>query len=305
MRRRVVNSPAAVVEHPRVSRAATRAADRRLAGRRRRAGDDRRTTWATAGRRRRANCRTSCARISISKPSPPLGRKSGSPARRARGCSVRPTADTLGSRSPPAKTRRFARSTFVDERTGFAVGDLGTILATNDGGRTWQVQRRGGERAALLLALAGETDVPLELVGKVRRRRRLSHGREPARIRRSRQPTCDRARRCCWPAPRRRTSPGNFRCHATTDTLAADEVLADAQSRERRSRGRAARSLLRPPTADVAARRRRDALHRPAGNRRRSPSFVEQLVDQVAAGGRRSESVCRSGRPTSDSRRGK
>jgi photosystem II stability/assembly factor-like uncharacterized protein len=56
--------------------------------------------------------------------------------------------------------------TFVDERTGYAVGDLGTILMTNDGGRNWQIQRRGGERAALLLALAGESAVPLELVGK-------------------------------------------------------------------------------------------------------------------------------------------
>ncbi len=56
---------------------------------------------------------------------------------------------------------------FLDENTGFAVGDLGTILATGDGGRTWQVQRRGGERAAMLLALAGESDVPLELVAKL------------------------------------------------------------------------------------------------------------------------------------------
>lgn len=55
---------------------------------------------------------------------------------------------------------------FVDERIGYAVGDLGTILATNDGGRSWQVERRGGERAALLLALSQETNVPLELVGK-------------------------------------------------------------------------------------------------------------------------------------------
>jgi photosystem II stability/assembly factor-like uncharacterized protein len=56
---------------------------------------------------------------------------------------------------------------FVDASTGYAVGDLGTILATDDGGRTWRVQRRGGERTALFLALARETDVPLELVGKL------------------------------------------------------------------------------------------------------------------------------------------
>jgi photosystem II stability/assembly factor-like uncharacterized protein len=57
--------------------------------------------------------------------------------------------------------------TFVDERCGYAVGDLGTILATVDGGQTWQVARRGGERAALLLALADDKDVPLELVGRL------------------------------------------------------------------------------------------------------------------------------------------
>src|SRR5262249_43263048 len=40
---------------------------------------------------------------------------------------------------------------FHDERTGWAVGELGTILATSDGGRTWKVQQQGGRRAALLL----------------------------------------------------------------------------------------------------------------------------------------------------------
>ncbi len=56
---------------------------------------------------------------------------------------------------------------FVDATTGFAVGDLGSILATNDGGHTWQIQRRGGQRAALLLAFAREHDLPLELIGKL------------------------------------------------------------------------------------------------------------------------------------------
>ena len=37
---------------------------------------------------------------------------------------------------------------FVDEQTGWAVGELGTILATQDGGRSWRVQRTGGRRAA-------------------------------------------------------------------------------------------------------------------------------------------------------------
>lgn len=55
---------------------------------------------------------------------------------------------------------------FVDERTGWAVGDLGTILATRDGGQSWQMQRAGGRRAALLALFGRETDVPLEMIAQ-------------------------------------------------------------------------------------------------------------------------------------------
>jgi photosystem II stability/assembly factor-like uncharacterized protein len=54
--------------------------------------------------------------------------------------------------------------TFIDADHGWAVGDLGNILATDDGGRTWKSQRSGGQRAALLGIFAGATDVPLELL---------------------------------------------------------------------------------------------------------------------------------------------
>ena len=37
---------------------------------------------------------------------------------------------------------------FVDDWHGWAVGDLGLILSTEDGGRTWQRQQAGGRRAA-------------------------------------------------------------------------------------------------------------------------------------------------------------
>jgi photosystem II stability/assembly factor-like uncharacterized protein len=39
---------------------------------------------------------------------------------------------------------------FQDADHGWAVGELGSILATTDGGKNWQVQRRGGQRAAVL-----------------------------------------------------------------------------------------------------------------------------------------------------------
>jgi photosystem II stability/assembly factor-like uncharacterized protein len=57
--------------------------------------------------------------------------------------------------------------TFVDDQHGWAVGALGTILATSDGGRTWQRQRSGGARAAILCLVAQADDVPLELLAKL------------------------------------------------------------------------------------------------------------------------------------------
>jgi hypothetical protein len=57
--------------------------------------------------------------------------------------------------------------TFPDDDHGWAVGDLGTILATGDGGRTWQPQRLGGNRAALLGIFADPDDVPLELIASL------------------------------------------------------------------------------------------------------------------------------------------
>ncbi|MEQ8786850.1 MAG: YCF48-related protein [Pirellulaceae bacterium] len=57
--------------------------------------------------------------------------------------------------------------TFVNEQTGWAVGALGTILATVDGGRTWRVQRSGGERVALLGLLLDPSRAPLELLAEL------------------------------------------------------------------------------------------------------------------------------------------
>lgn len=57
--------------------------------------------------------------------------------------------------------------TFVDRQHGWAVGALGTILATDDGGRTWRRQRSGGTRASVLFLLADEKTLPLELVARL------------------------------------------------------------------------------------------------------------------------------------------
>ncbi len=56
---------------------------------------------------------------------------------------------------------------FADDRHGCAVGALGTILMTDDGGRNWNRARAGGTRAALLGLFGRPDDVPLELFARL------------------------------------------------------------------------------------------------------------------------------------------
>jgi photosystem II stability/assembly factor-like uncharacterized protein len=51
---------------------------------------------------------------------------------------------------------------FVNAQRGWAVGEFGSILTTSDGGTTWRVQQRGGQRAALLFVHARATGLPVE-----------------------------------------------------------------------------------------------------------------------------------------------
>jgi photosystem II stability/assembly factor-like uncharacterized protein len=53
---------------------------------------------------------------------------------------------------------------FLDAQHGWAVGEMGTVLGTTDGGKTWLVQRRGGQRLAALLVHARSSSVPLDTV---------------------------------------------------------------------------------------------------------------------------------------------
>jgi photosystem II stability/assembly factor-like uncharacterized protein len=53
---------------------------------------------------------------------------------------------------------------FLDEKHGWAVGELGSILATADGGKTWKVQQRGGQRVGLLFLNARPTALPVDAV---------------------------------------------------------------------------------------------------------------------------------------------
>ncbi|HZZ72137.1 MAG TPA: YCF48-related protein [Pirellulales bacterium] len=51
---------------------------------------------------------------------------------------------------------------FVDATHGWAVGALGAIAATRDGGKTWKSQRAGGARVAALGLFARAEQIPLE-----------------------------------------------------------------------------------------------------------------------------------------------
>ena len=52
---------------------------------------------------------------------------------------------------------------FLDDNRGWAVGSFSRILATRDGGRSWTVQRQGGDRAALLGIFAEPHKIPVEM----------------------------------------------------------------------------------------------------------------------------------------------
>ena len=61
-------------------------------------------------------------------------------------------------------TTAIHRISFVDANTGFAVGDLGVILSTDDGGETWEVRRGKHKRLDMLNICATEANLPLNLL---------------------------------------------------------------------------------------------------------------------------------------------
>ena len=58
------------------------------------------------------------------------------------------------------------RITFVDEARGWAVGDLGIVIATTDGGENWQVQRGDQTRIGLLNICFDGQETPLEMLAQ-------------------------------------------------------------------------------------------------------------------------------------------
>ena len=68
---------------------------------------------------------------------------------------------------PTGQTLPINRLKFVDAEHGWAVGALGTILVTIDGGRTWQKERGARERLALFGVYSDAERVPLEALARL------------------------------------------------------------------------------------------------------------------------------------------
>ncbi|REJ69293.1 MAG: hypothetical protein DWQ31_05330 [Planctomycetota bacterium] len=68
---------------------------------------------------------------------------------------------------PTGQTLPLAAVHFVDERHGWAVGALGNIVATKNGGQSWQPQRTPAARLAWLGVVPDAETAPLELIARL------------------------------------------------------------------------------------------------------------------------------------------
>lgn len=64
------------------------------------------------------------------------------------------------------ETVPLRRVRFVNERLGLAVGELGVVLRTDNGGTTWQSVRGAGRRLAALAVTSRPGRVPVEVIAK-------------------------------------------------------------------------------------------------------------------------------------------
>ena len=78
-----------------------------------------------------------------------------------------PDAGKTWSAYPTGNTLPLRAIAFADDLHGWAVGQLGLVLASSDGGRTWRRQRSGGARAAVMAVAGVPQDLPLELIARV------------------------------------------------------------------------------------------------------------------------------------------
>ena len=76
-----------------------------------------------------------------------------------------PDAGATWTLQPTGGNTPLEKIAFVDDQRGWAVGTLGTILATDDGGRNWRRQRGGG-RAAMLAMTTAPVASPVEVAAR-------------------------------------------------------------------------------------------------------------------------------------------
>ena len=113
-----------------------------------------------------------------------------------------PDAGRSWSAFPTGSTVPLRAVTFVDDLHGWAVGQLGLILASDDGGQTWRRQRSGGARAAVMAVAGVPQDLPLELLADLQ-------GARPLGSRRSARPQRHRAQSARRGSTGRPAAPGH------------------------------------------------------------------------------------------------
>ena len=159
------NPQLGVILHRR-QRHAGRSARLRLAGRRRRLDcPDRQSRQLVAAAPGHASARGRPS--STFRRWPSADRNAGSPAAPAAESFSPPTPGRTWSAFPTGSTLPLRAITFVDDLHGWAVGQLGLIMSSSDGGRTWRRQRSGGARAAVMAVAGMPQDLPLELLARI------------------------------------------------------------------------------------------------------------------------------------------
>ena len=56
---------------------------------------------------------------------------------------------------------------FLNETTGWAAGEMGTLLTTRDGGKSWKVVKQDAQRAAVLFVHAASSSIPLDAIASL------------------------------------------------------------------------------------------------------------------------------------------
>ncbi len=78
-----------------------------------------------------------------------------------------PDAGQTWVKQRTGQTVPLARVQFTTDNKGWAVGALGTMLRTNDGGNTWKAVRGGGRRAALMALVGRGRQVSLGMIAEM------------------------------------------------------------------------------------------------------------------------------------------